>query len=181
MHNQQSMKYVLMMFVILLLIACTKDESSQIADQLSIEISPQNSEENHTPINTQTITSPEIQPSSVYPSYVPFDQMKFETAQEQGKVIYLEFYASWCPSCRAQDPAIRSAFEQMKQKQERYQNVAGFQVDYDRFDDLKKKYGITYQHSHIILSPSGDVAVKSIGEQWDAGELINKIDTVLGG
>lgn len=46
-------------------------------------------------------------------------------------------------------------------------------VDYDKSDDLKMKYNITYQHTFVQISPKGDVLA-----QWNGGgtdELLSMI------
>lgn len=36
------------------------------------------------------------------------------TADLQGKVIFINFWASWCPPCRAEMPALNNLYQQMK-------------------------------------------------------------------
>lgn len=108
------------------------------------------------------------------PTYQPYSKAAFDQAKADGKVIFLEFHASWCATCRAQEPHIQAAFQTMAQDP-KYSDVVGFKVDYDTETDLKREYGITYQHSHVILGKDGSVKVKSIGEPWDALTVQAKI------
>lgn len=115
---------------------------------------------------------------ATHASYVPYSKETFDTAKASGKIVYLEFYAAWCPYCRAQEPKINEAFATMS-KDPKYDTVAGFKVNYDTEKELKQQYGITYQHSHVILDRNGSVVVKSIGEAWSADDVIANINKAL--
>ncbi len=68
-------------------------------------------------------------------------------AEEKPTVLF--FYASWCPTCQAA----------MKEIEAEPGKLAGMNlliVDYDNSDDLKMKYGVTYQHTFVQISPTGE-------------------------
>ena len=82
------------------------------------------------------------------------------------KPTVLSFNASWCPSCKG---AVRD-FEANEVEIRDYYLVY---VDYDSSDDLQEKYGVTYQHTFVQISPEGEAIAK-----WNGGgtdELLNKI------
>ncbi|MDP2838304.1 MAG: thioredoxin family protein [Candidatus Moranbacteria bacterium] len=87
--------------------------------------------------------------------YVPYDASKIVFAKE-GKVV-LFFRASWCPSCRALDADIKANLSQIPQ------NVLILDVDYDKYTDLKKQYGVTYQHTLVQVDASGNMLAKWSG------------------
>lgn len=80
--------------------------------------------------------------------YVAYDPAKLAMAQE-GKVI-LFFRASWCPTCRALDADIKTNAQSIPA------GVAILDVDYDQYGDLKKKYGVTYQHTLVQVDAQGN-------------------------
>lgn len=80
--------------------------------------------------------------------YVAYDPAKLALAQE-GKVI-LFFRASWCPTCRALDADIKANAQSIPA------GVTILDVDYDRYGDLKKKYGVTYQHTLVQVDAQGN-------------------------
>lgn len=87
--------------------------------------------------------------------YVSYDASKIAFAQN-GKVV-LFFRASWCPSCRALDADIKTNVSQIPS------NVLILDVDYDKYTDLKKQYGVTYQHTLVQVDAAGNMLAKWSG------------------
>lgn len=112
------------------------------------------------------------------PNYIPFDKSAYDQARASGKVIYLEFYANWCPDCKAQAPILNEAFSEIKNPK-----VIGFRVNYKDSDtdsneiDMARQFGITYQHTHVILDKNGNVAKKATGS-WDKDTIESEIAKV---
>jgi thioredoxin 1 len=94
---------------------------------------------------------------SAFAESTEFTQEKFKQAQEDGKVILLDFYASWCSTCKAQQPILESLLEK-----EKFSNVVAFKVDYDSEKELKKIYNVTSQSTLIVLKNNTEVG-RSIG------------------
>lgn len=89
--------------------------------------------------------------------YVNYDASKIAFAKD-GKVV-LFFRASWCPSCRALDANIKLNLSQIPQ------NILILDVDYDKNPDLKKKYGVTTQHTLVQVDASGNMITKWSGSE----------------
>ncbi len=108
-------------------------------------------------------------------NYYEFDQASYEKALAEHSYIFLDFYATWCPICQAEEPHIIAAMNEIEAE-----NLIGFRVNYnDGQTDadekaLAKKYGITYQHTKIIISPDGSVAHRTL-EQWNKQEALDAI------
>ena len=66
-----------------------------------------------------------------------------KSAQQSGQKVVLFFYAPWCPYCRAADKAFKENPGSIPAE------VTVFKTDYDSNTDLKKKYGVTYQHTFV--------------------------------
>ena len=110
-------------------------------------------------------------------SYSNYNAAAYQKAKSDGKVIYLEFYASWCPICRAYEPRLLSGFETMA-ADSKYNDVVGFRVNYDTQDDLKREFGIVGQHTHVIIGKDSSVVVKS-REDWGSQDLMDNIGKAL--
>ena len=80
------------------------------------------------------------------------------------KVVYF-FHAAWCPTCRATEDAIA-----------RDGIPAGLtlvKVDFDTENDLRKKYGVTTQHTFVQVDTSGAELSKWTGSEGGA-EILAK-------
>ncbi len=109
--------------------------------------------------------------------YNEFNQSDYEKALAEGKIVYLEFYANWCPICRAQEPDLFDGFNKLPRA-----DVAGFRVNYkdDKTDEdekaLAEKYKIPYQHHKIVLK-DGKVVIDS-ADTWDSADLVTQLSNL---
>lgn len=91
-------------------------------------------------------------------SYETYAPEKVALASAVHNVV-LFFRASWCPTCRAVDADIRAHLSKIPS------NLAILDVDYDSSSSLKKKYGVTYQHTFVQVDKDGDLIKKWSGSQ----------------
>lgn len=110
--------------------------------------------------------------------YLEFNQEDYDKAKAEGKVILLNFYANWCPTCKAEQPRAIEGFNKLDND-----NVVGFRVNYRDSDTesgevaLAKEFGISYQHTKIILDSNGERVLKS-PENWDADRYVKELTNV---
>ncbi|MDD2766602.1 MAG: thioredoxin domain-containing protein [Candidatus Moranbacteria bacterium] len=95
-------------------------------------------------------------------SYEVYDPVKLVKAND-GKVA-LFFRASWCPSCKALDADIRAHLNEIPA------NVTILDVDYDKYTDLKKKYGVVMQHTIVQVDADGKEIAK-----WGGSVTLNDL------
>jgi thiol-disulfide isomerase/thioredoxin len=88
-------------------------------------------------------------------SYESYDASKIARAKEGEVVIF--FHASWCPSCRALNSNIESNLTLIPE------NTTILKADYDTETELKKKYGVTYQHTLVQVDKNGELIKKWSG------------------
>lgn len=104
---------------------------------------------------------------SVKGEYTDYDATRVADAARSGKAI-LFFHAPWCPTCSALDKDIRANSANIPD------NVVIFKTDYDTQRELKKKYGVTYQHTLVQVDENGNQITK-----WSGGNtlasLISKV------
>lgn len=89
-------------------------------------------------------------------SYEVYTPEKITLASPTHDVV-LFFRASWCPTCKALDADIRTNLSKIPS------NLTILYVDYDNLSDLKKKYGVTYQHTFVQVDKDGNLIKKWSG------------------
>lgn len=82
---------------------------------------------------------------------------------EKGKVV-LFFHASWCPSCKALDADLTSKMNSIPA------GLTILDVDYDNSAELKKKYGVTTQHTLVQVDAKGNLINK-----WSGGGTLESV------
>jgi thiol-disulfide isomerase/thioredoxin len=95
-------------------------------------------------------------------SYEMYDATKLAMAKD-GKVV-LFFKASWCPTCRTLDADIKASLADIPA------GVTILEVDYDKYGDLKQKYGVTMQHTLVQVDASGNQIMK-----WSGGNTLESV------
>jgi thiol-disulfide isomerase/thioredoxin len=89
-------------------------------------------------------------------SYEAYAPEKVALASSTHDVV-LFFKASWCPTCIAVDKDIKANLSKIPS------NLAILDVNYDDSSDLKKKYGVTYQHTFVQVDKDGNLIKKWSG------------------
>jgi thiol-disulfide isomerase/thioredoxin len=106
--------------------------------------------------------------------YLAFNKEDYEKALESDKYILLYFYASWCPTCKEEQPEVIAAFNELNRE-----DVIGFRVNYKDSDtesyeeDLAREFGISYQHTKVILHNKERI-LKS-PESWDKERYLEEL------
>jgi cytochrome c biogenesis protein CcmG/thiol:disulfide interchange protein DsbE len=116
----------------------------------------------------------------------------------RGKVVVLNYWATWCPPCVEETPALNRL---QKYIDSRNGVVLGISVDedgpaYEKFlkdqavvfptyRDASKKsaadYGTTMYPETYVIDRHGKIARKFVGQQqWDSAEMLAYFDALLG-
>jgi thiol-disulfide isomerase/thioredoxin len=122
------------------------------------------------------------------------DGAPFDTGTLKGKVVFLNFWATWCGPCRAEMPSIQSLYEKAKG-----QGVVFLAVSDEKREaiaEFVKKNPYTFPVYRIvgktpevfrsavipttfILAPDGRVAFKHVGSaQWDTDSTLAFLKTL---
>ena len=82
--------------------------------------------------------------------------------------VVLFFYAAWCPTCKILNDNLNQNVDSIPE------NITILKVDYDTALDLKRKYGVTYQHTLVQVNEKGDLLKKWSGS-YLLSEIVNQI------
>lgn len=143
------------------------------------------------PLQEVAPTKSEIQPQDATPMshngkvlagtntpYIDFNTKDYDEALKSNKIILLNFYANWCPICRAEQQDLFEGFNSLD-----FENVVAFRVNYKDSDTdtdeqaLAKEFSVPYQHTKVILKDGKQV--KKVTEQWNKEKLIQEMNTVV--
>jgi len=102
-----------------------------------------------------TPTAAPTEVSTMAGSYEGYAPAKLARA-DLGHVV-LFFRAGWCPTCRALDADIKANFSAIPS------NLTILDVDYDNSTELKRQYGVTYQHTLVEIDSEGRMIKKWSG------------------
>ncbi len=177
---------LILVVAVILVSGCTQNQQTPSTTQ---RISPTQTTLQTSPVSspdsteTPSVTeSPKIESPFDYESlpkyasrYYRYSKEAYDSAIVEGKVVYLYFYASWCPICKESRPKILEAFNKMN-----FDDVIGFEVHYndnevtDEDREITRKYQIPYQHTTIIAK-NGEQVFKSL-EGLTTEKLIEEIE-----
>ena len=90
--------------------------------------------------------------AGLYEAYAPEKLARAEAGD-----VVLFFHASWCPTCRGLSADIEKNLGVIPSE------VSILKVDYDTESELKKKYGVTYQHTLVQVDKDGNMIKKWSG------------------
>jgi thiol-disulfide isomerase/thioredoxin len=105
----------------------------------------------------------EMNEKGVYDAYSP-EKLALATNHK----VVLFFKADWCPSCQIADQTINKEFASIPQ------NLAILKVSYDTELKLRKKYGVTIQHTFVQVDSQGNLITKWLGST-SIGEIMEKV------
>ena len=87
-----------------------------------------------------------------------YNAKAFATAQAAGKPILIAIHASWCPTCKAQEPILGSL-----EKQDKFKNLLVFRVDFDSQKDAVRAFNARMQSTLITFKGSLETG-RSVGD-----------------
>jgi thioredoxin 1 len=97
--------------------------------------------------------------------YVDYSSEAYDMNADKKRVLF--FHAKWCPTCKSANASFESNVSKIPD------DVVVLITDYDSENELKKKYGITYQHTFVLVDENGEEINK-----WNGGELEELLDRV---
>ncbi len=111
----------------------------------------------------------------------------------KGQVVFLNFWATWCPPCREEMPSMERLYAKLPK--EKFEMIALFNKDdpaavknfvaklgitfpilSDEYNFAGTKYGLTGLPETFIIDKQGVIQEKYIGSvEWDSPEIVDML------
>ncbi|MCF2218426.1 TlpA family protein disulfide reductase [Chryseobacterium sp. PS-8] len=93
-----------------------------------------------------------------------------ETSQLRGKVVFINFWASWCPPCRAEFPSVQKLYDRYRSNED----MVFLTVNLDDEIILGKKYLQKEKFSIPFLVPSSSIPKELYSGSIPATTVLDK-------
>ncbi len=121
------------------------------------------------------------------------DGKTYRLADYRGKPVILNFWATWCPPCRAEMPSMQRAHDALAREGiaviainvgDEADAIAEFldelpvrfPLPMDQDTQVAQKYPITGLPTTFVIDPEGRLVYGAIGEQqWDDPDLLDQV------
>jgi len=118
----------------------------------------------------------------------------YRLSEYRGKVVVLNFWATWCPPCREEMPSLERLWQKVKAKDivvlavnvgEDTDTIFEFSGNYpmsfpipmDQKGEVIKQYPVMGLPTTYVISPEGMVTHRAVGSRaWDNDELISTLE-----
>lgn len=137
----------------------------------------------------------ELEKKPIAPDFVlqDVDGKTHKLSDYRGKVVMINFWASWCPPCRFELPSMQRAYERLKDKGVEFlavnlgedaDTIFTFTADYpvtfpllmDIDSKVSDKYPVVGLPTSYFVGPDGRLIYRAIGSrEWDEKEMLQKI------
>ncbi len=117
----------------------------------------------------------------------------YHLADFRGKVVLINFWATWCPPCRREMPSMNRMWQKIKGKGVEvlavnvgedadtiFEFLGAYPVNFpllmDHDGSVVKKYPVTGLPTSYIVNPQGKVVYRAVGgREWDEPALYNQL------
>jgi peroxiredoxin len=147
----------------------------------------------------QTMTPVADRPAAPDFALKDVDGKRHRLSENRGKVVLVNFWATWCPPCRREMPSMQRAWAQLKGENfemlainvgEDEDTIFGFTfstgveltfpilLDHDA--QVIKAWPVIALPTSFVVDPQGRIVYRAVGgREWDDPELLKKIRELM--
>jgi len=121
------------------------------------------------------------------------DGTQYRLSDYRGKVVVLNFWATWCPPCREEMPSMNQAHKKLRKdnviilainvgedENTIFEFTGNYPVDFpllmDQDGKVIKSYPVMGLPTTYIINPEGIVTHRTVGGRpWDDSKLLNEL------
>jgi len=149
---------------------------------------------------SQTVSSRDFSLPIVFPSLAAAEAQPVEVqslSDLKGKVVFLNFWATWCGPCRDEMPSLEAIYNRFKDEgleilavncQENQENVLAFMANngltfpalLDEDGRVSGDYGIQAIPTSFLINREGRIILRLVGSiNWDTEKIHAAIESLL--
>ena len=110
------------------------------------------------------------------------------------KVVFINFWATWCPPCRSEMPAIQNLYDLYKDKVKfifvtnedqsivsKFLNKENYTLpSYNQYTNTPKEFSVSSIPATYIINTKGEIVVHKVGPaDWDSEKTQKLLDELL--
>jgi peroxiredoxin len=125
------------------------------------------------------------------------DGNRYRLSDYRGQVVIINFWATWCPPCRAEMPSMQRAWEQLEKEgilmlginvgedeDTIFQFTANYPVEFPLLMDLDSRvinqWPVRGLPTTFVVSPEGKITYRAIGgREWDDPDLLAMVRALM--
>jgi thiol-disulfide isomerase/thioredoxin len=194
--NRMNMKIYNLLFVVFLLFlnSCTPKPQAAYAPEMARAFSDAGLSLLSQKVTPRDFTLPLLSPESV-----PEALRKVQSLSAlKGKVVFLNFWATWCGPCRVEMPSMENIYMKYKDRGfeilavnsgERNSEVMSFMTSYgltfptvlDSDGTVSRYYGIQGIPTSYLIDREGNMILRLVGSiDWDTPQIHAALELLLG-
>jgi peroxiredoxin len=126
------------------------------------------------------------------------DDKVHQLSDYRGTVVIINFWATWCPPCRAEMPSMQRAWTQLKKagivmlainvgekaaaiRRFHKEYPVGFPLLLDLDSSTAESWPMRGLPTTFVVDPAGRLAYKAVGgREWDNPEILDQIRALKG-
>ena len=125
------------------------------------------------------------------------DGNQYRLSDYRGQVVIINFWATWCPPCRAEMPSMQRAWQQLEKEgilmlginvgedeDTIFQFTANYPVEFpllmDQDSRVINQWPVRGLPTTFVMSPEGKITYRAIGgREWDDPDLLAMVRALM--